>query len=150
MDPVDPIVTGDRRSWRSRAVSSSFSLRLNPRVSFANDPLYYAAWDAAADGTDRPRGPHYTRAVRFRLDGTLACQIFRPSFASESVFRIALGNRHLLRHEGDAIGQLSELVLVRTNNLQIPRLVEGLGDLLRTVEPQFRHAVVGSRNSQRS
>src|ERR1700687_622527 len=78
------------------------------------------------------------------------CQIFRPSFAHESVFRIPLGNRHLLRHEGDAIGQLSELVLVRADNLQIPRLVEGLADLLRAVETQFRHAVIWSRNSQRS
>jgi hypothetical protein len=67
------------------------------------------------------------------------CQIFRPSFARESVSRIALGNRYLLRYEGDAIGQLSELVLVRANNLQIPRLVEGLGDLLCAVEPLFRH-----------
>jgi len=48
------------------------------------------------------------------------------------------------------MGQLSELALVRTINLQIPRLVEGLGDLLRAVEPQFRHAVVGSRNSERN
>src|SRR5260370_18574983 len=77
------------------------------------------------------------------------CQIFRPSFARESVFRIPLGNRHLLRHEGDAIGQLSELVLVRADNLQIPRLVEGLSDLLPAIEPQFRHAVVASRNADR-
>src|SRR5260370_27089269 len=36
--------------------------------------------------------------------------------ATDSAHHIAhflLGNRHLLRHEGDAIGQLSELVLVR-------------------------------------
>jgi hypothetical protein len=51
-----------------------------------------------------------------------------PAYAALIPFPHSLGNRNLLRHERDAIGELSELVLVRTNNFQIPRLVEGLGD----------------------